>query len=201
MVFAGGCEELDWTLVGAVRRHGRDVVEIQRHARQRPRAPTTPIATASSSAGGAGVLVLEELEHAKARGARIYGEVAGYGATSDGADMVAPSGEGAVRCMRMALSGRQAAGRLHQPARHLDADRRSQGDRGDPRGFRLRRQMPADLGDQIADRPFAGRDRRARGDLFAADDELRLHLRERQHRKSRSGLCRHADRARRAATT
>jgi 3-oxoacyl-[acyl-carrier-protein] synthase I len=54
-------------------------------------------------AGGAGVVVLEELEHAKARGARIYGEVAGYGATSDGHDMVAPSGEGAVRCMRQAL--------------------------------------------------------------------------------------------------
>jgi 3-oxoacyl-[acyl-carrier-protein] synthase-1 len=55
-------------------------------------------------AGGAGVLVLEELEHARARGARIYGEVVGYGATSDGYDMVAPSGEGAVRCMRQALS-------------------------------------------------------------------------------------------------
>jgi 3-oxoacyl-[acyl-carrier-protein] synthase-1 len=54
-------------------------------------------------AGGAGVLVLEELEHAKARGAKIYAEVVGYGATSDGHDMVAPSGEGAVRCMRMAL--------------------------------------------------------------------------------------------------
>jgi 3-oxoacyl-[acyl-carrier-protein] synthase-1 len=54
-------------------------------------------------AGGAGVLVLEELQHAKARGAHIYAEVAGYGATSDGFDMVAPSGEGAVRCMRMAL--------------------------------------------------------------------------------------------------
>ena len=52
---------------------------------------------------GAGVLVLEEYEHAKARGAKIYGEVVGYGATSDGADMVAPSGEGAVRCMRQAL--------------------------------------------------------------------------------------------------
>jgi len=55
-------------------------------------------------AGGAGVVVLEELEHAKARGAKIYGEVVGYGATSDGHDMVQPSGEGAVRCMKMALS-------------------------------------------------------------------------------------------------
>src|SRR6185295_2294884 len=55
-------------------------------------------------AGGAGVVVLEELEHAKARGARIYGEIAGYGATSDGFDMVAPSGEGAERCMKMALA-------------------------------------------------------------------------------------------------
>ena len=53
---------------------------------------------------GAGMLVLEELEHARARGARIYGEVAGYGATSDGHDMVAPSGEGAVRCMNKALA-------------------------------------------------------------------------------------------------
>jgi 3-oxoacyl-[acyl-carrier-protein] synthase-1 len=55
-------------------------------------------------AGGAGVLVLEELEHAKARGAKIYAEIVGYGATSDGYDMVALSGEGAARCMRMALS-------------------------------------------------------------------------------------------------
>ena len=54
-------------------------------------------------AGGAGVLILEELEHAKARGAKIYAELTGYGATSDGFDMVAPSGEGAVRCMKMAL--------------------------------------------------------------------------------------------------
>src|SRR5205085_8193655 len=54
-------------------------------------------------AGGAGVVVLEELSHARARGARIYGEIIGYGATSDGSDMVQPSGEGAVRCMQMAL--------------------------------------------------------------------------------------------------
>ena len=56
-------------------------------------------------AGGAGVLVLEELERAKARGAKIYGEIVGYGATSDGFDMVAPSGEGAVRCMKLAMAG------------------------------------------------------------------------------------------------
>jgi 3-oxoacyl-[acyl-carrier-protein] synthase-1 len=56
-------------------------------------------------AGGAGVVVLEELEHARARGAKIYGELVGYGATSDGFDMVQPSGEGAVRCMRLALNG------------------------------------------------------------------------------------------------
>jgi len=60
-------------------------------------------------AGGAGVLVLEELSHAKARGAKIYAEVAGYGATSDGYDMVAPSGEGAARCMRMALKDVRAS--------------------------------------------------------------------------------------------
>jgi len=54
-------------------------------------------------AGGGGVLVLEEFEHAKARGAKIYAELTGYGATSDGYDMVAPSGEGAVRCMQMAI--------------------------------------------------------------------------------------------------
>src|SRR4029450_10147130 len=55
-------------------------------------------------AGGAGILVLEELEHAKARGAKIYGEIVGYAANSDGFDMVAPSGEGASRCMRLAMS-------------------------------------------------------------------------------------------------
>ncbi|MBN9060531.1 MAG: beta-ketoacyl-ACP synthase I, partial [Rhizobiales bacterium] len=103
VMFAGGCEELDWTLsvlfdaMGAMSSKYND----------RPAVASRPYDKNRDGfviAGGAGVLVLEELEHAKARGARIYGEVVGYGATSDGYDMVAPSGEGAIRCMRQALS-------------------------------------------------------------------------------------------------
>ncbi len=103
MIFAGGCEELDWTLsvlfdaMGAMSSKFNDTPEKASRAYDVDR-------DGFVIAGGAGVLVLEELEHAKARGARIYAEVAGYGATSDGFDMVAPSGEGAVRCMRMALA-------------------------------------------------------------------------------------------------
>jgi 3-oxoacyl-[acyl-carrier-protein] synthase-1 len=102
VVFAGGCEELDWTLtvlfdaMGALSTKFNDTPAKASRAYDANR-------DGFVIAGGAGVLVLEEFEHAKARGARIYAEVAGYGATSDGADMVAPSGEGAVRCIRMAL--------------------------------------------------------------------------------------------------
>jgi 3-oxoacyl-[acyl-carrier-protein] synthase-1 len=103
MIFAGGCEELDWTLsvlfdaMGAMSSKFNATPEKASRAYDAER-------DGFVIAGGAGVLVLEELDHAKARGARIYGEVAGYGATSDGFDMVAPSGEGAVRCMQMALA-------------------------------------------------------------------------------------------------
>ncbi len=101
-IFAGGCEELDWTLsvlfdaMGAMSSKYNDTPTTASRAYDADR-------DGFVIAGGAGVLVLEELELAKARGARIYAEVAGYGATSDGFDMVAPSGEGAARCMRMAL--------------------------------------------------------------------------------------------------
>ncbi len=104
VIFAGGCEELDWSLsvlfdaMGAMSSKFNETPARASRAYDRSR-------DGFVIAGGAGVLVLEELEHAKARGARIHGEIVGYGATSDGYDMVAPSGEGAVRCMRMALAG------------------------------------------------------------------------------------------------
>ena len=104
LMFAGGCEELDWTLsvlfdaMGAMSSRFNDKPEKASRAYDKDR-------DGFVIAGGAGVLVLEEFERAKARGARIYGELAGYGASSDGFDMVAPSGEGAVRCMRLALKG------------------------------------------------------------------------------------------------
>jgi 3-oxoacyl-[acyl-carrier-protein] synthase-1 len=102
MVFAGGSEELSWTMsnlfdaMGAMSSKYNDTPQTASRAYDRDR-------DGFVIAGGAGVLVLEELEHAKARGAKIYAEIAGYGATSDGYDMVAPSGEGATRCMQMAL--------------------------------------------------------------------------------------------------
>ena len=121
--------------LGPVRRHERHVIGLQRPPEVASRAYDAD-RDGFVIAGGAGVVVLEELEHAKARGARLYGELVGYGATSDGYDMVQPSGEGAVRCMRMAMNGRSTADRLHQPARHLDPDRRPPRDRGDPRSIR-----------------------------------------------------------------
>jgi 3-oxoacyl-[acyl-carrier-protein] synthase I len=102
MIFAGGSEELAWTssnlfdAMGAMSSKYNDTPQVASRAYDQDR-------DGFVIAGGAGVLVLEELEHAKARGAKIYAEVAGYGATSDGYDMVAPSGEGAMRCMKLAL--------------------------------------------------------------------------------------------------
>ena len=102
MMFAGGGEELDWTLsvlfdaMGAMSSKYNDTPEKASRAYDKNR-------DGFVITGGGGILVLEELEHAKARGAKIYAEIVGYGATADGADMVAPSGEGAVRCMELAL--------------------------------------------------------------------------------------------------
>ncbi|WP_269715071.1 beta-ketoacyl-ACP synthase I [Caulobacter sp. NIBR2454] len=103
IVFAGGTEEIDWSLsnlfdaMGAMSSHFNDTPAVASRAYDKDR-------DGFVIAGGAGILVLEELEHAKARGAKIYGEVVGYAANSDGFDMVAPSGEGAARCMRLAMA-------------------------------------------------------------------------------------------------
>jgi 3-oxoacyl-[acyl-carrier-protein] synthase-1 len=104
VVFAGGCEELHWTLsnmfdaMGAMSSNFNDRPQLASRAYDRDR-------DGFVIAGGAGIVVLEELERAKARGAKIYAEITGYAANSDGHDMVAPSGEGAVRCMRQAMAG------------------------------------------------------------------------------------------------
>jgi len=103
IVFAGGGEELHWTLsvlfdgMGAMSSKYNDKPQTASRAYDTDR-------DGFVISGGAGVLVLEELEHAQARGAKIYAELTGYGATSDGFDMVQPSGEGAVRCMQQALA-------------------------------------------------------------------------------------------------
>ena len=108
IVFAGGCEELDWTLsvlfdaMGAMSSHYNDTPAVASRPFDKNR-------DGFVIAGGAGVLVLEELEHAKARGANIIAEIVGYAATSDGFDMVAPNSEGGARCMRLAMQ--QAGGR------------------------------------------------------------------------------------------
>ena len=114
IVFAGGGEELHWTLtvmfdaMGALSSSYNDTPTKASRAYDKNR-------DGFVIAGGAGTVVLEELEHAKARGAKIYGELVGYGATSDGFDMVQPSGEGAVRCMKLALAG------LNSPVGYINA--------------------------------------------------------------------------------
>jgi 3-oxoacyl-[acyl-carrier-protein] synthase-1 len=109
VMFAGGCEELDWTLsnmfdaMGAMSTHFNDRPEQASRAYDKDR-------DGFVIAGGAGVVVLEDLDRAKARGAKIYGEIVGYAANSDGFDMVAPSGEGAARCMKLAMAGMDGKG-------------------------------------------------------------------------------------------
>jgi 3-oxoacyl-[acyl-carrier-protein] synthase I len=103
VVFAGGTEELDWSLsvlfdaMGAMSSNFNDRPSTASRAYDKDR-------DGFVIAGGAGIVVVEEYERAKARGAKIYGEIVGYAANSDGFDMVAPSGEGAVRCMRLAMA-------------------------------------------------------------------------------------------------
>ena len=104
VVFAGGGEEAHWGMTAQFDGMGA----LSTHHNDTPETASRPYDVGRDGfviAGGGGMLVLESLEHAKARGARILAELVGYGVTSDGVDMVAPSGEGAVRCMKMAMQG------------------------------------------------------------------------------------------------
>ena len=118
-MFAGGGEELEWTLsvlfdaMGAMSSKYNDTPQRASRAYDKDR-------DGFVIAGGGGIVVLEELETARARGAKIYAEVIGYGATSDGADMVAPSGEGALRCMMLALAGFPGAPRRNTPVDYIN---------------------------------------------------------------------------------
>jgi 3-oxoacyl-[acyl-carrier-protein] synthase I len=118
-MFAGGGEELDWTLsvlfdaMGAMSSKYNDTPQRASRAYDKDR-------DGFVISGGGGILVLEDLEVARARGAKIYAEVIGYGATSDGADMVAPSGEGAIRCMKLATAGFPGAARRNTPVDYIN---------------------------------------------------------------------------------
>ena len=119
VVFAGGGEELHWTLsvlfdaMGAMSSKYNDTPQLASRAYDADR-------DGFVIAGGGGMVVLEDYEHAKARGAKIYAEIVGYGANSDGYDMVAPSGEGAKRCMELALDGFSGKG-LEMPVDYINA--------------------------------------------------------------------------------
>ncbi len=154
MMFAGGGEELHWTLselfdaMGAMSSKFNATPQKASRAYDKNR-------DGFVISGGGGILVLEELEHAKARGAKIYAELVGYGATADGADMVAPSGEGAVRCMRMAIENVKAPIDYINPHATLDSGGRHSRDQRHPQ--RVRRQDAADQRHQVAHRPQPGR--------------------------------------------
>ena len=195
VMFAGGCEDLDWTLsvlfdaMGAMSSAYNETPERASRAYDKNR-------DGFVISGGAGVLVLEEYERAKARGARIYGEIAGYGATSDGADMVAPSGEGAARCMRQALAT------VKVPIDYINPHATST-PVGDLKEIEAIREVfgsgekcPPISATKSLTGHSQGATGVARGDLFAADDAERLHLRKRAYRRDRPRVRRHADRAR-----
>ena len=191
VMFAGGGEELDWTLsvlfdaMGAMSSKYNDTPHKASRAYDKNR-------DGFVIAGGAGTVVLEELEHAKARGAKIYAELVGYGATSDGYDMVQPSGEGAIRCMKQAMS---AAGKIDYINPHATST--PIGDKKEIEAIRavFGDSIPPISGHQVPDRPFAWRSGRAGGDLRNPDDEEQLHLRKCQHRGTRPRIRGCSDRA------
>lgn len=189
VVFAGGGEEEHWSqsclfdAMGALSTQYNDTPEKASRAYDAKR-------DGFVIAGGGGMVVVEELEHALKRGAKIYAEIVGYGATSDGYDMVAPSGEGAIRCMQQALATVDA------PIDYLNTHGTSTpvGDVAEIRGVR---EVFGDKAPAISStKSLSGHSLGAagvRGDLLPADDGGRLHRRLRQHRRTRPGSGRPAD--------
>ena len=166
--------------------------------RPRPRAPTMRIATASSFPAAAALSCWKSLSTRRRAARTIYAEVVGYGATSDGYDMVAPSGEGAIRCMQQAMAT------VDGPIDYINSHGTST-PAGDIQELKAIKEVFAgkngasDQLDQVAGRTFTGRDRRARGHLQPADDATQLYRRIGQYRDARPGSRRHADRAHAAA--
>lgn len=185
IVFAGGGEEEHWSqsflfdAMGALSTQYNETPEKASRAYDAKR-------DGFVIAGGGGMVVVEELEHALARGAKIYAEIVGYGATSDGYDMVAPSGEGAIRCMQMAMST------VDTPIDYLNTHGTST-PVGDARKWKAyvrysaTRLRPSAL--PRACRVTPGRRRRSRSDLLPADDGRQLHGRLGQHRRAGPSRC------------
>ena len=192
VMFAGGCEELDWTLsvlfdaMGAMSSAYNETPARASRAYDRNR-------DGFVISAGAGVLALEDYERAKARGAKIYAEIVGYGSTSDGHDMVAPSGEGAARCMRQALST------VKVPIDYINPHATSTpvGDLKEIEALREVFGSSEKCPPISATKSLTGHSQGATGvhefDLFAPDDAKPLHLRERAYRRDRPGFRRHAD--------
>ena len=184
VMFAGGGEELDWTLselfdaMGAMSSKYNATPEKASRAYDKNR-------DGFVISGGGGILVLEELEHAKARGAKIYAELVGYGATADGADMVAPSGEGAVRCMQMALKDVKA------PIDYINPHATSTPVGDIPEINAIREVFGNKMPPISATKSLTGHSQGAAGVQEAiytlVDDAIGLHLRKRQYRGDRSG--------------
>ena len=155
IIFCGGSEDLDWTMADLFDAMGAMSSKYNESANDASRAYD---ATRDGFviSGGAGVLVLEELEHALARGAKIYAEIVGYGNASDGADMVAPSVRGAIRCMKMALET------VDMPVDYINphATATPVGDKKEIEAIRevFGENCPPIFRDQIIDRSFAGCD-------------------------------------------
>ena len=192
IVFAGGHEDLDWTMSNLFDAMGAMSTDFNATPAKASRAYDVD-RDGFVIAGGAGVLVLEELEHAKARGAKILAEIVGYGATSDGYDMVAPSGEGAARCMQLALETvKEKIDYINPHATSTPV--------GDVKEMEAIRHVFG-TGDACppisATKSLTGHSLGATGVQESIYCILMMQqplpLRERQHRQSRSGLRRHAD--------